>query len=102
MDCELFLSLPVAGETTKPLNLDPSNRPRRQDWNGELCENGSFYITNRELIEKGVLQVTAGEHSGSCCPVSTPFMSPKPASVSCASCDSTWDSACDQEDFLGF
>ncbi|XP_036967683.1 N-acylneuraminate cytidylyltransferase A [Acanthopagrus latus] len=45
-----------SGEPTKPLNLDPSNRPRRQDWDGELCENGSFYITRRELIEKGVLQ----------------------------------------------
>lgn len=41
---------------TKPLNLDPSNRPRRQDWNGELCENGSFYFATRELIDQGILQ----------------------------------------------
>lgn len=40
------------GEFTAALNLDPSNRPRRQDWNGELCENGSFYFANRELLEK--------------------------------------------------
>uniref|UniRef100_A0A4W6CHF2 N-acylneuraminate cytidylyltransferase n=1 Tax=Lates calcarifer TaxID=8187 RepID=A0A4W6CHF2_LATCA len=45
------------GELTKPLNLDPSNRPRRQDWDGELCENGSFYFTTRDLIlNKGLLQ----------------------------------------------
>ncbi|CAG14400.1 unnamed protein product, partial [Tetraodon nigroviridis] len=37
-----------SGELTKPFNLDPANRPRRQDWDGELCENGSFYFTTRE------------------------------------------------------
>ncbi|KAM6984797.1 N-acylneuraminate cytidylyltransferase A [Aplochiton taeniatus] len=41
---------------TKPLNLNPSKRPRRQDWNGELCENGSFYFATRELIDQGILQ----------------------------------------------
>ncbi|KAG8006046.1 N-acylneuraminate cytidylyltransferase [Nibea albiflora] len=46
-----------SGEFTKALNLDPVNRPRRQDWDGELCENGSFYFTTRELIMKeGLLQ----------------------------------------------
>ncbi|XP_019711582.1 N-acylneuraminate cytidylyltransferase A [Hippocampus comes] len=40
-------------ELTKAFNLDPSNRPRRQDWDGELCENGSFYINTRELIVQG-------------------------------------------------
>ncbi|TWW63579.1 N-acylneuraminate cytidylyltransferase A [Takifugu flavidus] len=46
-----------SGELTKPFNLDPANRPRRQDWNGELCENGSFYFTTRDLIiNKGLLQ----------------------------------------------
>lgn len=50
----------VAGEVTKPFNLDPANRPRRQDWNGELCENGSFYFTTRDLImNKGLLQVNS-------------------------------------------
>nr|XP_046237027.1 N-acylneuraminate cytidylyltransferase A [Scatophagus argus] len=44
------------GDNTEPLNLDPANRPRRQDWKGELCENGCFYFTTRELIMKGVLQ----------------------------------------------
>lgn len=46
-----------SGEVTKPLNLDPTNRPRRQDWGGELCENGSFYFTTTDLIIKeGLLQ----------------------------------------------
>ncbi|XP_047241411.1 N-acylneuraminate cytidylyltransferase-like isoform X2 [Girardinichthys multiradiatus] len=35
---------------TKPENLDPENRPRRQDWDGELYENGSFYFATRDLI----------------------------------------------------
>uniref|UniRef100_A0A4W5KQE3 N-acylneuraminate cytidylyltransferase n=1 Tax=Hucho hucho TaxID=62062 RepID=A0A4W5KQE3_9TELE len=39
---------------TKPLNVDPSNRPRRQDWDGELCENRSFYIYTRATIEEGL------------------------------------------------
>ncbi|KAI3375641.1 hypothetical protein L3Q82_003958 [Scortum barcoo] len=43
-------------EETMPLNLNPANRPRRQDWKGELCENGSFYFTTKDLIKKGLLQ----------------------------------------------
>lgn len=43
---------------TKPLNLDPAQRPRRQDWAGELCENGSFYFATRDLINKNLLQVS--------------------------------------------
>lgn len=50
----------LAGELTTALNLDPTSRPRRQDWDGELCENGSFYFTTKDLIlQQGVLQVTA-------------------------------------------
>ncbi|KAI5094163.1 N-acylneuraminate cytidylyltransferase A [Silurus meridionalis] len=44
------------GEATEPLNLNPSCRPRRQDWDGELCENGSFYFATKDLINKGLLQ----------------------------------------------
>lgn len=33
-----------------PLNLNPLKRPRRQDWAGELVENGMFYLASRELI----------------------------------------------------
>lgn len=54
----LLLLLLTAAELTKPLNLDPVNRPRRQDWDGELCENGSLYFTTRDLIlNQGLLQV---------------------------------------------
>ncbi|MGL5955647.1 MAG: HAD-IIIA family hydrolase [Brevinema sp.] len=31
-----------------PLNYDPQIRPRRQDWDGILVENGAFYITSYE------------------------------------------------------
>uniref|UniRef100_A0A6J0VDE1 N-acylneuraminate cytidylyltransferase n=1 Tax=Pogona vitticeps TaxID=103695 RepID=A0A6J0VDE1_9SAUR len=43
-------------EVTVPQNLNPAKRPRRQDWDGELYENGSFYFAKRALIEKGYLQ----------------------------------------------
>lgn len=46
-------------EVTEPLNLNPAKRPRRQDWDGELYENGSFYFAKRHLIEMGYLQVCA-------------------------------------------
>ncbi|XP_064175668.1 N-acylneuraminate cytidylyltransferase A [Anguilla rostrata] len=41
---------------TEPENLNPAKRPRRQDWDGELVENGSFYFSARHLIENGMLQ----------------------------------------------
>ena len=31
-------------------NYSPESRPRRQDWDGELFENGAFYITSREAL----------------------------------------------------
>jgi len=38
----------------KPLNYDFMNRPRRQDFDGFLVENGAFYITSREaLLQSG-------------------------------------------------
>ncbi|MEQ2253934.1 hypothetical protein ILYODFUR_037632, partial [Ilyodon furcidens] len=44
-------------QSTQPENLDPRNRPRRQDWDGELYENGSFYFATAALIvKKGCLQ----------------------------------------------
>merc|ERR1712014_373171 len=43
-------------------NYDPLKRPRRQDWDGELIENGAFYLTAkasglgwRAHRERGVL-----------------------------------------------
>ena len=35
-----------------PLNYDPNNRPRRQDFSGVYMENGSFYMTTRSTLEK--------------------------------------------------
>lgn len=38
-----------------PVNYTPAYRPRRQDWDGMLVENGAFYITCRErLLATGV------------------------------------------------
>lgn len=34
----------------KPAFYDPSKRPLRQNWEGELIENGNFYITSRSLL----------------------------------------------------
>nr|BBB02484.1 CMP-sialic acid synthetase [Tribolium castaneum] len=39
-----------------PLNFAIHNRPRRQDWSGELLENGMFYFAERKLINRGLLQ----------------------------------------------
>jgi CMP-N-acetylneuraminic acid synthetase len=36
----------------KPLNYDYLKRPRRQDWDGTITENGAFYITKREILDK--------------------------------------------------
>ena len=35
---------------TRPLNFDPAKRPRRQDWLGDLVENGMFYFARRHLV----------------------------------------------------
>lgn len=43
--------------SSRPLNVDAGNRPRRQDWQGDLVENGMFYFAKRHLIEScGLLQ----------------------------------------------
>jgi CMP-N-acetylneuraminic acid synthetase len=34
-----------------PVNYNPVQRPRRQDWNGELMENGAFYFFTRPSFE---------------------------------------------------
>lgn len=34
-----------------PLNYNPEKRPRRQDFNGTLQENGAFYITKKKVLE---------------------------------------------------
>lgn len=38
------------GGLVTPMNYDPRDRPRRQDWSGELQESGAFYITARAAL----------------------------------------------------
>ena len=33
-----------------PVNYNPQKRPRRQDFNGLLVENGAFYLTSRDRL----------------------------------------------------
>lgn len=40
----------------KAINFNPAQRPRRQDWSGELIENGMFYFTSRALVQSGIFQ----------------------------------------------
>lgn len=41
----------VEGKTyVLPQNYDPLNRPRRQEFDGFLVENGAFYITSRKAL----------------------------------------------------
>jgi len=41
-----------------PINYDPQNRPRRQDWDGYFIENGAFYISSRENILKNNCRIS--------------------------------------------
>jgi len=43
-------------KSTSPINFDPSNRPRRQDYKGDIVENGMFYFSRRDLLESGLFQ----------------------------------------------
>lgn len=45
-----FLWEAEAGGTARPLNYVPASRPRRQDFDGFLVENGAFYVTRREAL----------------------------------------------------
>ena len=38
------------GQRSFPVNYDPLHRPRRQEFDGFLVENGAFYITSRERL----------------------------------------------------
>lgn len=46
----------LTGDVLNPLNFNSTNRPRRQDWDGEFIENGMFYFTRIQLINQGVFQ----------------------------------------------
>lgn len=37
-------------DDARPINYDPLNRPRRQDFPGTLMENGAFYVTCKETL----------------------------------------------------
>ncbi len=39
-------------DDSTPINYDPSRRPRRQEFRGTLMENGAFFITRREILER--------------------------------------------------
>lgn len=41
-----------------PHNYDPQSRPRRQDHNGYLVENGAFYITTRDRLIQSKCRVS--------------------------------------------
>ena len=42
--------------SSEALNFNPKNRPRRQDWPGELCEDGAIYATTPDLLMTGIFQ----------------------------------------------
>ncbi|GFU88964.1 n-acylneuraminate cytidylyltransferase [Trichonephila clavipes] len=46
----------IEGESTEPLNFNPRQRPRQQDWEGELVESGHFYVSRASLIRENLLQ----------------------------------------------
>lgn len=48
-DCNNYIS---------PVNYDVFNRPRRQEFEGYLTENGAFYITSKELLLKSKNRVS--------------------------------------------
>lgn len=45
-------------ENGKPINYNPQKRPRRQDWNGYMIENGAFYISSRKAILKSKCRIS--------------------------------------------
>ncbi|MDI9394568.1 MAG: HAD-IIIA family hydrolase [Euryarchaeota archaeon] len=47
-----FLWKESSDHFVKPLNYDPLNRPRRQDFEGYLVENGAFYIISKKLLQE--------------------------------------------------
>jgi len=42
----------------QPVNYDPVHRPRRQEFNGFLVENGAFYLNGRQNILAGKNRIT--------------------------------------------
>lgn len=48
---------------SKPLNYDPLKRPRRQDFDGYLVENGAFYITSRDRLLESECRISGNIRS---------------------------------------
>ncbi|AUS04126.1 acylneuraminate cytidylyltransferase [Pseudotamlana carrageenivorans] len=48
-------------ENGTPINYDPLNRPRRQDFNGLLVENGAVYTATKAVLQKHKNRL--GEHT---------------------------------------
>lgn len=46
----------VTDGVVKGVNFAESERPRRQDWPGELVENGMFYFATADLVKDHRLQ----------------------------------------------
>jgi N-acylneuraminate cytidylyltransferase len=46
----------------KPANYNPLKRPLRQEWSGDLVENGAFYITSRKAFLKSKCRLSGRIH----------------------------------------
>lgn len=46
----------LEGGALQAVNFDPAHRPKRQDWTGDLVENGAFYFTRLHLLRRGLIQ----------------------------------------------
>lgn len=46
------------GEFIKPINYNPQTRPRRQEYDGFIVENGAFYITSRDNLIKSKCRIS--------------------------------------------
>ncbi|KOB68490.1 N-acylneuraminate cytidylyltransferase-like protein, partial [Operophtera brumata] len=46
----------ITVSTDHPLIALEALKPRRQDWNGEFLETGSFYIARKQLVNDGRFQ----------------------------------------------
>lgn len=46
------------GKAAVPINYDPMKRPRRQEFDGFLVENGAFYITKTEQLKESKVRIS--------------------------------------------
>lgn len=46
------------GNQGKPINYNPENRPRRQEYDGYLVENGAFYITKTTKLMESKVRIS--------------------------------------------